>query len=288
VNTQVSTLGLPIISDEAFNEFRALIFEKTGIHMRDGKQILISNRLRKRLAALHLTSYEEYYRLLVSGAAGEEELHNFIDAISTNETYFFREINHFNVLRKTILPEIIARKHRARIWSAGCSTGEEVYTLRIVVNETLAECGQPGADVSIVGTDISTQAIARARNGVYNERALRLVPKAATDRFLSPESAGTRQVLPEIRGSVEFRVHNLFKDSMPGGPFDIIFCRNVMIYFNKATQAKLVDEIFADALDPDGYLFIGHSESLSGFSRKFRYVSAFKAPIYRMKKEAES
>jgi chemotaxis protein methyltransferase CheR len=289
VNTQAAaTMALPVISDETFNEFRTLIFEKTGIHMRDGKQILISNRLRKRLAALHLSSYEEYYRLLVTGAAGEVELHNFIDAVSTNETYFFREINHFNVLRKAVLPEILGRKRHAHIWSAGCSTGEEVYTLRIVVNETLAECGHAGAEVSITGTDISTTAVTRAKSGLYFERALRLVPQAALDRYLLPANEGARQVRAEIRDSVDFRVHNLFKDPVPGGPFDIIFCRNVMIYFNKATQTKLVDEVFAGALDPDGYLFIGHSESLSGFSHKFRYVSAFKAPIYRMKKEAES
>lgn len=281
-------MGLPVISDETFNEFRAFIFEKTGIHMRDGKQILISNRLRKRLAALHLSSYEEYYRLLVSGKAGETELHNFIDAVSTNETYFFREINHFNVLRKTILPEILRHRRRVRLWSAGCSTGEEVYTLRLVVDEALAECGCPGAEVSIVGTDISTTAISRAKNGVYFERALRLVPHADLDRWFSPAKDGARQICQEIRNGVDFRVHNLFKDPAPGGPFDIIFCRNVMIYFNKATQTKLVDEVFAEALDPDGYLFIGHSESLSGFSRKFRYVTAFKAPIYRMKKETES
>jgi chemotaxis protein methyltransferase CheR len=288
VNTPLPTLNLPVISDHTFNEFRTLIFEKTGIHMRDGKQILISNRLRKRLAALHLTSYEEYYRLLVTGAAGEEELHNFIDAVSTNETYFFREINHFNVLRKTILPEILKRKRHARIWSAGCSTGEEVYTLRIVVDEILSDCGQPGAEVAIIGTDISTTAVARAREGVYFERALRLVPPAVLDRYLCPAHDGSRQVRQEIRHTVDFRVHNLFQDPVPGGPFDIIFCRNVMIYFNKATQAKLVDEVFAGALDLDGYLFIGHSESLSGFSKRFRYVAAFKAPIYRMKKEAES
>ncbi len=289
MNTQaLSTLGLPIISDETFNEFRAFIFEKTGIHMRDGKQILISNRLRKRLAALHLSSYEEYYRLLVSGHAGEGELHNFIDAVSTNETYFFREINHFNVLRKTILPEILRRRRHVRVWSAGCSTGEEVYTLRIVVNEALSDCEQPGADVSIVGTDISTSAVSRAKNGVYSERALHLVPQAALERNFAPAKDGMRQISREMRDGVEFRVHNLFKDPLPGGPFDIIFCRNVMIYFNKATQTRLVDEVFANALDPDGYLFIGHSESLSGFSRRFRYMAAFKAPIYRMKKETES
>ena len=289
MNSQAPLItGLPVISDETFNEFQTLIFEKTGIHMRDGKQILISNRLRKRVAALHLSSYEEYYRLLVSGAAGEEELHNFIDAVSTNETYFFREINHFNVLRNTILPEILARKHGVRIWSAGCSTGEEVYTLKIVVNEALAECGKTNVDVAIIGTDISTAAIARARSGVYFERALRFVPQAIMDRYLCPAINGARQVRPEIRETVDFRVHNLFKDPFPGRPFDIIFCRNVMIYFNKPTQTKLVDEVFANALDPEGYLFIGHSESLSGFSKKFRYIAVFKAPIYRMKKEAES
>jgi chemotaxis protein methyltransferase CheR len=282
------TLGLPVISEATFKDFRALIFEKTGIHMRDGKQILISNRLRRRLAALHLSSYEEYYRLLVSGAAGEEELHNFIDAVSTNETYFFREVNHFNVLRATVLPEILQRRSRIRIWSAGCSTGEEAYTLRMVVDEALAQSERPGAEVCIVGTDISTAAIAKAKRGIYNERALRLVPPAALERFFSQAGDGARQVCADMRSRVDFQVHNLFKDPPPGGPFDIIVCRNVMIYFNKETQAALVDGVFAGALDSQGYLFIGHSESLSGFSRSFRYASGLKAPVYRRKKEADS
>ncbi|HVO39686.1 MAG TPA: protein-glutamate O-methyltransferase CheR [Spirochaetia bacterium] len=278
-------LGIPILSDTTFNNFRALIFEKTGIHMRDGKQILISNRLRRRLAALGLSTYEEYYDYLTSGAAPADELHNFIDAVSTNETYFFREANHFNVLHATVLPEILSRRKHVSIWSAGCSTGEEPYTLRIVMDEHLG--GIPGADAAIVGTDISTAVIRRARDGVYNERALRFVPPAVLDKYFTPAVDGLRQASPALRASVSFKVHNLFKDPPPGEPFDIIFCRNVMIYFDKATQTKLVDEIFSRALRPDGYLFIGHSESLSGFSRRFRYAASLKAPIYRLKKEGE-
>jgi chemotaxis protein methyltransferase CheR len=285
MNTSLQTLGFSVLSDATFNDFRAFILEKTGIHMRDGKQILISNRLRRRLAALHLGSYEEYYRLLTSGSAGKEELHNFIDAVSTNETYFYREMNHFHALQQTVLPEILRRRHRVRIWSAGCSTGEEAYTLRIVVDEALG--GYAHAEVTIVGTDISTAAITRAKNGLYNERALRLVPQAVLGQHFSPAGEGTHQICDDIRARVDFRVHNLFEDPPPG-EFDVIFCRNVMIYFNKTTQARLADEIFANALDHEGYLFIGHSESLGGFTRKFRYAAVFKAPIYRMKKEAGS
>jgi len=278
--------GLPILSDTTFNNFRSLIFEKTGIHMRDGKQILISNRLRRRLAALGLSTYEEYYDYLTSGSAPADELHNFIDAISTNETYFFREANHFSALRAKVLPEILSRRKHVSVWSAGCSTGEEPYTLRIVMDEHLE--GMAGADAAIVGTDISTAVIRKAREGVYNERALRFVPPAALEKYFGPAADGLRQASAALRAGVSFKVHNLFTDPPPGEPFDIIFCRNVMIYFDKATQTKLVDEIFSRALRPDGYLFIGHSESLSGFSRRFRYAASLKAPIYRLKKEGES
>lgn len=288
MNDTARALGLPILSDAAFNNFRALIFEKTGIHMRDGKQILISNRLRRRLSALGLGSYEEYYDLLVSGRA-RDELHNFIDAVSTNETYFFREANHFSALQSMVLPEILKRRKRISAWSAGCSTGEEPYTLRIVIDEFLEKAGGSGkGEATIIGTDISTSVIRKARDGIYNGRALRFVPQAMLERYFVPASGGLRQVSDTLRAGVSFRVHNLLKDPLPGDPFDIIFCRNVMIYFDKATQTKLVDEVFAHALRPDGYLFIGHSESLSGFSREFRYAASLKAPIYRMKKERGS
>jgi chemotaxis protein methyltransferase CheR len=274
----------PILSDETFDKFRALIYEKTGINMREGKQILVSNRLRKRVVALGLGGYEEYLALLVSGRAAEKEMPNFIDAVSTNETYFFREDNHFGALSRTILPELFRAGGRIRIWSAGCSTGEEVYTLRIIADEAARAAG--GGEVSIVGTDISTTVIARAREGIYRGRALRLVPPQLLSRYFEPLEDESYRVNAEGRARVEFKVHNLFVDPPPGDSINIIFCRNVMIYFDKPTQTKLVDGVFARAIHPDGYLFIGHSESLSGFTKCFTYASALKAPIYRRKKEA--
>jgi chemotaxis protein methyltransferase CheR len=282
-SSPLSALGIPTLAEDTFDKFRALIYEKTGIHMREGKQILVSNRLRKRLVQLKLASYEEYHELLTSGAGAREEMPHFIDAVSTNETYFFREGNHFTALERLVLPELFRAGGRVRIWSAGCSTGEEVYTLRIVADQAAKACG--AREVEIVGTDISTTVIAKARAGIYGERALRLVPAELLKQYFSPTTEGAYQVREEARARVEFKVHNLFTDSPPGERINVIFCRNVMIYFDKATQVKLVDGIFARAIAPDGYLFIGHSESLSGFSKSFLYASLLKAPIYRRRKE---
>jgi chemotaxis protein methyltransferase CheR len=278
-----SAFSVPGLTDETFEKFRALIYEKTGIHMRDGKQILIANRLRKRMAAHGLRTFEEYYALITSRNVGEE-MSAFIDAVSTNETYFFREGNHFTALTNIVFPELFKSNQRLRLWSAGCSTGEEVYTLRIVADQAAKAAGL-GRSVEIVGTDISTTVIARAQEGIYRERALRLVPPEQLQKYFHPVGGGAYQVADEARARVDFRVHNLFTDKPPWDRVNIIFCRNVMIYFDKPTQAKLVDGIFAGAIHPDGYLFIGHSESISGFTKKFAYCSALKAPIYRRKKE---
>jgi chemotaxis protein methyltransferase CheR len=280
-------LTVPILSDDTFNKLRALIYQKTGIHMRDGKQILISNRLRKRLVQLKLASYEDYYTYLLSREGGQTEMTHFIDAVSTNETYFFREGNHFTALSNFVLPELFKAAPHVRIWSAGCSTGEEVYTLRIVADQAAKAAG-PGKDVEIVGTDISTTVIGRAREGMYFERALRLVPRDILGSYFTPIGEGGYQVTESVRKRVEFRVHNLFEDRPPWDRVNVIFCRNVMIYFDKPTQAKLVDGVFASAIHPDGYLFIGHSESLSGFSKCFSYASDLKAPIYRKRKEGKA
>jgi chemotaxis protein methyltransferase CheR len=275
------------LNEETFNLFRSLIYTKTGINMRETKQILLSNRLRKRIVALGLSSYGEYYRYLVSGKGGEQELALFIDAVSTNETYFYRETNHFSALENTILPEMLARRRTVRIWSAGCSTGEEPYTLRIVFEEGKGRFWPKEAQALIVATDISQEVITKAQEGDYGERALRFVPEQIRGRYFRKQGNGTWCVSPELRKGVEFRVHNLLQDEPPERKFDLIFCRNVMIYFDKATQRRLADENFARALDPQGYLCIGHSESLTGTSQRFRYVPGLKAPVYR-KIEEES
>jgi chemotaxis protein methyltransferase CheR len=271
------------LSEETFNRFRALIYQTTNINLRESKQILVSNRLRKRILALNLSGYDEYYEYLTRSENRDEELPHFMAAVSTNETYFFREPNHFSALEESILPELFSSKKRLRVWTAGCSSGEEPYTLRIVFEEGRHSfC--PG-EAEIVATDISRTAIAEAQEGVYMERSLRFVPPMLLKRYFVAQEGGAFRVAETLRKSVDFRVHNLLKEAPPKDQFDIIFCRNVMIYFDKLTQKRLVDEYFAEALDPRGYLCIGHSESLTGASRKFEYVRGLRAPVYRKTEE---
>jgi chemotaxis protein methyltransferase CheR len=265
---------------ETFNGFRGLIYEQTGISLRESKRIMLSNRLRRRIVALGLSGYSEYYDYLLSVKGRENELAHFIDAVTTNETYFFREKNHFKLLADTILPALLQRRRMLRIWSAGCSTGEEAYTLRIIFEEGRGRLWPREAQAGIIATDISRKVIAGAREGIYNERSLRFVPEQIRSRYFTANDNGFWRVSREIRQGVEFRVHNLLHEEPPEGPFDVIFCRNVLIYFDKDTQRKVVDGRFAAALAPRGHLFIGHSESLSGTCRCFRYVRGQGAPVY--------
>ena len=276
----MTATGLEPLSTETFDRFRKLIYEKTSINMREGKHILVSNRLRKRVLALGLKGYDEYFRYLTEGRDGELELVNFIDAVSTNETYFYRETNHLAALKETILPKLFAMKKRLCIWSAGCSTGEEPYTLRIVIDEGRGSLWEGDAD--IIATDISSEVIRRAREGVYGARSVRMVPPLVLARCFTPLEDGSYRIVDGLRERVEFRVHNLLHDAPPARNIDVIFCRNVMIYFDKATQRRLTDEYFGRALDPRGYLCIGHSESLSGTSTRFRYLRGLKAPVYQL------
>jgi chemotaxis protein methyltransferase CheR len=278
----LSATPSPVLSEETFDRLRALIREKTGIHMRDGKQILVANRLRKRLVQLRLPGYEEYYELIASNHCGEE-MTNFIDAVCTNETYFFREAAHFEVLADVVLPPLFRACPRVRIWSAGCSSGEEAYTLRIVADRAARTAG--AAEPEITATDISSAMIDRARQGIYRDRALRLVPPELIRAFFEPVGEGAFQVKAELRSRVDFQVRNLFDDPTPRKPAHVVFCRNVMIYFDKPTQAKLIEGVFARAIPPGGWLFVGHSESLGGITDAFRYVRGCGAPLYRRVEE---
>lgn len=270
------------LSAETFAKLRAFIYETTNINMREGKQILVSNRLRKRVVALGLGNYEDYYRYLTE--TGDDELHHFIDAVSTNETYFYRETNHLEVMREIIFPDLFARKRRVTIWSAGCSTGEEPYTLRITFEEGLGSLWE--GELNIVATDINSEVIERAKAGEYRDRSIRLVPPHVLSKYFDDDAEGAFRVKPLLKSSIDFRVNNLLKDPPPVDQVDVIFCRNVMIYFDRRTQQLLADEYFAPVLDPLGYLCIGHSESLSGTSRLFQFVRGMKAPVYRLKTTA--
>lgn len=278
---------LDTLSDSDFEHFRRLIYEQSGIALNDSKKELLRTRLRSRLEREGYRSYREYFDIVKADRTGDMLL-PLLDDISTNLTSFFREVNHFNFLKK-ILPEWIERKQRAgekswRIWSAGCSTGEEPYTLVFTMLEMLgARAG--GWDVKVLATDLSTEVLVRASQGLYDRDRMKDVPKAMQSAYFVEEFAelttkqgkrlGMRpcvRVIPEVRNMITFKRLNLMTPQFPfKRQFDFIFCRNVMIYFDKPTQEILVNK-FYQHLAPGGYLLIGHSESLTGLQHHFKYI----------------
>jgi chemotaxis protein methyltransferase CheR len=280
--SKLEVRGIPELSVETFERFRELIYREMGIYMRDSKKILVANRLRKRVTALGLASYEEYYRLLTGKEDAQEELNHFMDSISTNETYFYRGDNQFAALQNLVLPNLFKIKKRLNIWSAGSSSGEEPYTIFMVIDETARSCGWQG-EVLVVATDINRQVIKSAREGEYGGRALRVLPRRYIEGYFERLEQDRYRVKNEVKRHIRFQVHNLLKDQPPGDRFDIIFCRNVLIYFDRPTQRRIIDDRFASVLAPDGYLFIGNSESLLGDSERFLYARLLKSPIYRLK-----
>jgi chemotaxis protein methyltransferase CheR len=278
--------SVPDLAEDTFNLFRHLIHRETGIYLRDSKKILVANRLRKRIRALNLGSYEQYYHLLTRCPDGREELAHLFDAISTNETYFYRGDNQFLALQQFVLPELFGRRRRVDIWSAGSSSGEEPYTIYMVAAQAAASLDWKG-QIAIVATDINQQVLARARLGEYAGRALRVLPPRYLDRYFDRLEDGGFRIRNEVKRHVQFKAHNLLKDEPPGRRFDIIFCRNVLIYFDRPTQRSLIDLKLARVLAEDGYLFVGNSESLLGESRRFKYAGILKSPIYRLVDSAE-
>ncbi|HET6487447.1 MAG TPA: protein-glutamate O-methyltransferase CheR [Spirochaetia bacterium] len=274
-----AVLALPVLTDDLFARFCILIQRETGICMRESKKLLVSNRLSKRMRQIGIGSFQEYYDRVTGSDAAERV--RFIDAVTTNETYFYRGENHFSILRRHILPERFAGKDRVTVWCVGCSTGEEAYTLAI---EGMEAAG-PGRFLEVTATDISTAVLAQAQAAVYGGRTLRYLPEVIRGRYFDAAGGEEYRVKEEVRRRVRFLQHNALHEEPPVRGVDVIFCRNVMIYFDLPTQVRLVDERFASALAAEGYLFIGHSESLIGKSRRFSYSRIEHAPVYRLRKD---
>jgi chemotaxis protein methyltransferase CheR len=259
-------------TDNDFNYISNLINEHAGIRLISTKRELVYARLSKRLRALGLNTFHEYCDLLRDGDA--QELIHCINAITTNVTTFFREIHHFEFLEKTVLPALIEHKGRTpmprlRIWSAGCSSGEEPYSIEIVLREQAA---LQRWDVKVLATDLDTHILERANTGHYDVKQLEKVSPERCKRWFRMGTGNNTNlvcVAPELRERIRFRQLNLKNEWPMRGPFDVIFCRNVVIYFDKEMQKKLFNR-FADMLTPNGYLFIGHSESLFGISDRFK------------------
>lgn len=256
-------------SGDDFRFLKDLAHARTGICL-EGKNELVYSRLTRHLRRLGLTTFAAYCDLLRSG--DEAELDAFTNSITTNLTYFFREDHHFEHLAGKVLPEIRqrnARERRLRIWSAGCSTGEEPYSIAMVLRESFA--GIDEWDARILATDIDGNVLDRARRGIYDLESARGLDGTRLSRWTQRGKGGRDgqfRIKPQLREMISFARLNLMEDWPLKGPFDVIFCRNVLIYFEKPVQTRLVER-YAEHLRPGGMLYIGHSESVPGINRFF-------------------
>lgn len=272
------------LSDKEFQRFSAFIYDHTGIKMPPAKKTMLEARLQKRLKANSMGSFEEYGDFVFSHEGRQTELIHLIDVVTTNKTDFFREPAHFEYLVKTALPEIMAsrddlRREPVRIWSAGCSTGEEPYTLTMVLAEFAI--GRPDFNFSITASDISTRVLQIAHTGIYPEDRTDTIPLNLKKKYLTKsreKSRGLVRICPALRSNIAFRRINFMDDDLGiSEKMDVIFCRNVVIYFDKQTQQTLMRKFYKQ-LRPGGYLFIGHSETLNGLDVGFKAVAS---TVYR-------
>lgn len=281
-NTDLGFVAGVEINDREFQLFRKLIYQHTGISLRDSKTTMLSARLSKRLRQLDLPSFESYYQLLQKHGPESDEYRQLINAVTTNKTSFFRESHHFEFLaaqlkkRKTMEP--------LRIWSAACSSGEEPYSIAITLSEHLNSL--PGADIRILASDIDTQVLHDASEGLYDPEAIAEMPASYQSRYLLPEQTlqGRKfRVNDTLRNLITFRHRNLISPSWAiNTKFDYIFCRNVLIYFDHDTQDQIVRR-FIGFLKPQGHLIVGHSEQLHWLSALVEPVGC---TIYRVRDTA--
>ena len=276
-----------LLSDKDFRRLSSLIYDKWGIKLPPAKKTMVSSRLRKRLKPLGLPSFNAYIDYVLSPAGRHNEWNHLIDAISTNKTDFFREKSHFDFLSSRLLPGIAHGLRQTagrmlRVWSAGCSSGEEPYTMAMVLSEYQAQ--NPWFGFSITATDINNQVLDEAFQGIYDDETINPVPKFMLYKYFMRgrgSQAGYHRVVPELRQRICFQRVNLMDRNFGfKSTFDIIFCRNVIIYFDQPTQRQLFQK-FYNNLNPDGFLFLGHSENLHGMEDKFVKIES---SVYQCRK----
>lgn len=267
--------GSDELTADQFRVISEMVYRFCGIHLKAGKESLVRARIMKRLRALGIESFDAYLQLIES-PGGQGELRQMIDVMTTNKTSFFREPAHFDFLVEEVLPSF--RTERLRFWSAACSSGEEPYTLAMVLLEHLPGCS--GRDIRILATDISRPVMAKAERGRYPEKDILDVPATYLHKYFTVRQSAegkVYQVKPAVRSMASFACLNLLEPWPMRGPFQVIFCRNVMIYFDRQTQERIVQR-FHELIEPGGYLFVGHSEGLSGVRHGFKYI---RPAVYR-------
>jgi len=283
------TAGRIELTDEEFRLLASFIYDYAGLYFDDASRFLLESRLQNRLKEHHFDSFLKYYHYLLYHQDRVEELKVMIDIVTTNETYFYRERNQLDAFAEEILPELAernAKKKRLRIWSAGCSTGEEPYTLAIL-------CSESGLfdntwELDIIGTDISQRVLTTARKAVFSQSSFRATEENKLNRYFSRNEDGKYALDDTIRNMVHFGHLNLMDEKMMGliRECDVIMCRNVIIYFDKNAKAKAVNSFFRK-LVPGGYLLLGHSESLMNITTVFKLKHLTRVMVYQKPGEAQ-
>jgi chemotaxis protein methyltransferase CheR len=263
-------------SDTDFNQYRNLIYNESGIHFTATNRSILESRLKERLRDNKVESVKKYFEQI---SRDKEELKNFLDSITTKLTRFFRNQAHFDCLEKHVIPELMKIKKATgnttiKIWSAGCSTGEEPYTIAMLLSEILPSPWK----YEIVASDISLKCLMTAKEGLYNESKIVGVPDSYLKKYFDKVDGGYT-VHPDIKARIRFDYHNLKNDAGLRG-LDLVFCRNVIIYFDEAAQANVINH-FWESMANKAFLFIGHSESLFGMETKFEFIKTEWATLYR-------
>jgi len=270
-NINISDIYKAVMTADDFKRLSTFIFKEYGIKMPEIKKTMLQSRLHKRLRELNMSSYKEYIEYLFSKEGQQSEVIHMIDMVSTNKTDFFREPVHFDFLHSDVLPELLNAdkpNRMVKLWSAGCSSGEEPYTIAMSLSEFAASNPGYGFDFSILATDISTRMLKTAVEAIYKEPRVEMLPINLKKKYLlrsKDRTSPTVRIIPELRRRISFARLN-FMDTQYNVPdsFDIVFCRNVLIYFDRETQEKVINKL-CSKLKPNGFFFLGHSESITNF-----------------------